>query len=253
MSAHAARRRLRSIRRATLVSVHRRRYRTIMATTYLITGASRGLGAEFVRQLRGRGHTVLAAVRDPDKAGDAARAGAEVVRLDVDRPDTFDAFARALDAPVDVLVNNAGIAATDASIRSIAPDTMERVFRTNVFGPALLAKALLPLLRRGGRKVVANVSSGLGSLANTPGGFSYAYCASKSALNMLTVLMHRELSADGFTVVSLDPGWNRTDMGGAEAPLDPAHTVKGLVAMLERLGPTDSGKFLGYDEQARPW
>jgi NAD(P)-dependent dehydrogenase (short-subunit alcohol dehydrogenase family) len=66
-----------------------------------------------------------------------------------------------------------------------------------------------------------NVSSGLGSLAATPGGFSYAYCISKAALNMLTVLLHRELSGDGFTVVSLDPGWNRTDMGGRDAPLDP--------------------------------
>src|SRR5262249_48598940 len=150
-----------------------------MADTYLVTGASRGLGAEFVRQLRRRGHTVLAAVRDPEKAG------ADVVRLDVDRPETFDAFARGLDPPLDALVNNAGIAAEDASLRSLSPALMERVFRTNVAGPALLTKALLPLLRRSRRKLVVNVSSGLGSHASTPGGFSYAYCASKSALNML--------------------------------------------------------------------
>ena len=72
----------------------------------------------------------------------------------------------------------------------------------------------------------ANVSSGLGSLAATPGGFSYAYCASKSALSMLTVLMHREPAGDGVTVVSLDPGWIRADMGGAFAPLDPTDSVR---------------------------
>jgi NAD(P)-dependent dehydrogenase (short-subunit alcohol dehydrogenase family) len=225
-----------------------------MATsTYLVTGASRGLGAEFVRQLRARGHTVLAAVRDPNGAGDVARTGARLVRLDVDQPETFDAFARDLDTPVDVLVNNAGVADRDASIGSLTSGVFERVFRTNVFGPALLTKALLPRLRHGRRKVVVNVSSGLGSLALGMGGFSYAYCASKSALNMLTVLMHKELAADGFTVVSLDPGWNRTDMGGTSAPLDPVDTVRSMVTILERLGPADSGTFLGYDDQPRPW
>jgi NAD(P)-dependent dehydrogenase (short-subunit alcohol dehydrogenase family) len=224
-----------------------------MASTYLITGASRGLGAEFVRQLRERGHTVVAAVRDPEKAHDAAGSGAKVAQLDVDRPETFDGFARRLDAPVDVLVNNAGVAGDDASLQSLASDAMERVFRTNVIGPALLTKALVPLLRRGRRKVVVNISSSLGSLASTSGGFSYAYCASKAALNMLTVLMHKELSGDGFTVVSLDPGWNRTDMGGTAAPLAPSDTVRAMVAILERLGPDDSGRFVGYDGEPRPW
>jgi NAD(P)-dependent dehydrogenase (short-subunit alcohol dehydrogenase family) len=240
-------------RAVVLVTVAPRRYLGPMNATYLVTGASRGLGAEFVRQLREQGHSVVAAVRDPDSARDATRAGATVTRLDVDRPDTFDAFAGGLDAPVDVLVHNAGIAAGGASLGSLTADAMERVFRTNVFGPALLTKALLPRLRQGTRKLVVHVSSGLGSLASTPGGFSYAYCASKSALNMLTVLLHQELSGSGFTVVSLDPGWNRTDMGGAAAPLDPAVTVRSMVAMLERLGPGDSGKFLGWDGLGRQW
>jgi NAD(P)-dependent dehydrogenase (short-subunit alcohol dehydrogenase family) len=224
-----------------------------MDTTYLVTGASRGLGAEFVRQLSGRGHGVFAAVRDPRKAGDPRRIGAKVVSLDVDRPETFEDFAHTLDEPVDVLINNAGIADSDSSIRSLTLEAMERVYRTNVFGLALLTRALLPVLRRGRRKIIANMSSSLGSLASTPGGFSYAYCSSKAALNMLTVLMHRDLSGDGFTVVSLDPGWNRTDMGGGQAPLDPRDTVASMIGLLERLGPADSGKFIGYDGQPRPW
>jgi NAD(P)-dependent dehydrogenase (short-subunit alcohol dehydrogenase family) len=224
-----------------------------MGDRYLVTGASRGLGAEFVQQLLRRGHTVIAAVRDPDSAGSAARAGAKVVRLDVTRPDTFEAFARSLDEPIDLLINNAGVAATDASVRSMTAETFEHVFRTNVFGLALLTKALLPVLGRGKRKSIANVSSSLGSLASTPGGFSYAYCCSKAALNMLTVLMHKELAGDGFTIISLDPGWNRTDMGGEQAPLDPKETVGGMVALLDRLKAADSGKFLGYDGQTRAW
>src|SRR5262245_15323226 len=224
-----------------------------MASTYLVTGASRGLGAEFVKQLCGRDHRVLAAMRDP-KHGDAARrSGATVVQLDVDRPQTFDSFAASLDRPVDVLVHNAGIADADAALASLTPETMERVHRTNVIGPALLTKALLPVLKRGDRRAIVNVSSMLGSLASTPGGFSYAYCISKAALDMLTVLLHRELSGDGFTIVALDPGWNRTDMGGREAPLDPADTVRGMVGVLERLWRADSGKFIGWDGQPRAW
>lgn len=230
-----------------------RAYPAHMGTTYLVTGASRGLGAELVRQLRARGDAVYAAVRDPDAAADAARAGATVVRLDVDRPDGFEAFARGLDGPIDVLVHNAGIAGGDDSIRSVDPAVMERVFRTNVAGPALLTRALLPLLARGRRKTIVDVSSSLGSLAATTGGFSYAYCASKAALNMLTVLMHRELSGDGYTVVSLDPGWNRTDMGGSAAPLDPRETVRSMVALFDRLTPRDSGSFLGWDGSPRAW
>jgi NAD(P)-dependent dehydrogenase (short-subunit alcohol dehydrogenase family) len=224
-----------------------------MSDTYLVTGASRGLGAEFVRQLRQRGHSVVAAVRDPKGAGDAARAGATVLALDVSRPETFERFASMLSQPVDVLINNAGIVEHDPSLSSVTMDGIERVLRTNVVGPALLTKALFPVLRRGRRKVVANMSSMLGSLTLTPGGLSYAYDISKAALNMLTVLLHKEISSEGFTVISLDPGWNRTDMGGAQAPLDPTDTVASMIALLERLGPADSGKFLGYDGQPRPW
>ena len=224
-----------------------------MADTYLVTGASRGLGAEFVRQLRHAGRPVIAAVRDPGSARDAAQTGATVVQLDVTRPDTFDAFARSLTTPVDVLVNNAGVAARDGSLKATTAETMDEVFRTNVFGLTLLTKALLPVLGRGRRKTIVNVSSTLGSLARTPGGFSYAYCSSKAALNMMTVLMHRELSGDGFTVISLDPGWNRTDMGGGEAPLDPKDTVASMITVLERLGQRDSGRFIGYDGESRPW
>ena len=223
-----------------------------MAHTYLVTGASRGLGAEFVRQLRDAGHDVIAAVRDPERARDAAGAGARVVSLDVTQPETFDAFASALATPVDVLVNNAGIAAGDTSLASLSADAFEDVFRTNVFGLALLTRALLPLLRRGGRRTIVNISSSLGSMANTQR-FSYAYCASKAALNMLTVQMHKELAKDGFTVVSLDPGWNRTDMGGSQAALDPRDTVRSMVGLMDRLGRDDSGRFHGYDGDIRPW
>ena len=196
---------------------------------------------------------MIAAVRRPGTADGAAAAGARVVALDVAKPDTFDAFVAEVGQPIDVLVNNAGVAARDGRLSALSLDTFEDVFRTNVFGLALLTRALLPLLGRGSRKTIVNVSSSLGSMALTQGGFSYAYCASKAALNLLTVHLHKELARDGFTVVSIDPGWNRTDMGGGEAPLDPQDTVRGMVGLMERFGPADSGTFVGWDGATRPW
>src|SRR5262249_34424214 len=130
----------------------------VMSSRYLVPRASRGFGAEIVLQLRAPGHDVIAAVRDPGKAGRPAPRAA-VLLLDVDRPDTFEVFAGSLDGPVDVLINNAGIAAGDGSVRSLDPDTMARVYRTNVAGPALLTRALLPALRRGRRRLIVHVSS----------------------------------------------------------------------------------------------
>ena len=224
-----------------------------MGQVYLVTGASRGLGAEFVRQLRERGHEVIAAVRDPAKARDAAAVGARVVTLDVTRPETFEAFAASIGGAVDVLLNNAAVAEGAGSISGVTLESFESVFRPNVFGLALLTRAMLPALRRGTRKAVVNVSSQLGSITNAEVGFSYAYCVSKAAVNMLSRLTHLELQREGFTAIALDPGWNRTDMGGNDAPLDPKDTVRSMVGLMERLGPADSGKYLRYDGAVIPW
>ncbi len=229
-----------------------------MPHTYLVTGASRGIGAEFVTQLRARGHNVIAAVREPKTASDAEKAGARVVSLDVSRPETFERLTQLLggtDGPpaIDVLINNAGIAEKDGSLSALSLGAFERTFKTNVIGPALLTRALLPALLRGTRKIIANVSSQLGSIADAEGGFSYSYSISKAALNMLSRQMHLELSKDGFTAIALDPGWNRTDMGGKQAPLDPKDSVRSMVVLLERLGPRDSGKYLRYDGAEERW
>lgn len=224
-----------------------------MAHTYLVTGASRGLGAEFVRQLRGRGHDVIAAVREPGSAVAAARAGASVVVLDVSRPETFEAFAASMRSPVDVLLNNAGITEHDGTLAKTSVEAFERVFRTNIIGPALLARALVPVMLRGSRRLIVNVSSQLGSIAEVEQGFSYSYCISKAALNMLTRQMHKELAGAGYTCVALDPGWNRTDMGGKDAFYDPKDTVASMVALIERWGPPDSGRFLRWNGAEAPW
>ena len=164
-----------------------------MAHTYLVTGASRGLGAEFVRQLRGAGHDVIAAVRRPGRGGRGGRRGRARCRARRGEARHLRRVRRR-GRPADRRAGQQrGRRRAGRQARVVSLDTFEDVFRTNVFGLALLTRALLPLLGRGARRTIVNVSSSLGSMALTQGGFSYAYCASKAALNLLTVHMHKEL------------------------------------------------------------
>ncbi len=109
------------------------------------------------------------------------------------------------------------------------------MFATNVAGPAVLTKVLLPNLRDGKKKQVVNISSGLGSLSTVPPGFGYAYCASKSALNMVTVRTAQDLAKEGFTIVTFSPGWVRTDMGGKDATLSPEESIGAMLKTIDGL------------------
>lgn len=225
-----------------------------MAHTYIVTGASRGLGLEMARQLRSRGESVIGTVRSTKDEGDLKAIGAEVMRLDVSDPASIESFAAALRGqPIDVLVNNAGIMDKDPSLASCSIDAFQRVFTTNSFAPVLLTKALLPNLRAGGRKFVANISSGLGSIAGATGGFSWAYCSSKAALNMLTVLTAKELKSEGFAVVTFCPGWNRTDMGGPNAPMEAKDGIRSLLSVMDKITAADTGCYIGHDGRTIAW
>ncbi|MGH7130567.1 MAG: SDR family oxidoreductase [Phycisphaerales bacterium] len=225
-----------------------------MPGTYLITGAARGLGIELVRQLAARGDTVIAAVRSRSSPGDLAATKAELIELDVSNAVSIESAASALRGrPIDVLINNAGVTGDDKTIATITFTEFQRVFATNVYGAAVLTRTLLPnLVAAKGRKVV-NISSELGSISTAGPGFSYAYCTSKAALNMLSSLMAKELAQSGVIVVPVSPGWNRTDMGGPAAPLDSKDTMAQLIAVIDRLKPSDSGHFLDYDGKILPW
>ena len=117
----------------------------------------------------------------------------------------------------------------------------------------MILKALLPNLRKGSGKLVLNISSQLGSLEDVLPGLSYAYCMSKSAMNMFTRKAHQDLSGEGFIVVSYCPGWNKTDMGGPDAPLESQDSIRQLLAAAARLGKADSGRFFNYDGSPRAW
>lgn len=226
----------------------------------VVTGANRGIGLEFVRQFAQAGRAVIAGCRSPDTAtdlADIARRAPDAVRvlpLDVTDEASVAAFAEAIDgAPVDLLINNAGIMGPAAQdLESVDTDGWLDAFRANTIGPLLVTRALLPALTAESAGVVAVVTSRVGSITEAAGG-RYAYRTSKAAANMVVKDMAADLAGRGLTVVAMHPGWVRTDMGGAQAPLTAADSVGQLREVVAGLGPGDSGRFLNFDGSEIPW
>ncbi|PTL82305.1 SDR family oxidoreductase [Vitiosangium sp. GDMCC 1.1324] len=228
---------------------------------YAITGASRGLGLEFVRQLLNRGDSIDAGVRSPAEAqqlqGLVREAGGRlrVHGLNVSDPKSVDAFAAAVEQgePLDVLINNAGVYGKDGTLTGLDYASMADTFAVNTLGPLRLTAALLPALRRGSARRIIHISSQMGSIGENGMGGSYGYRISKAAMNMAMRNMHLELRAEGFVTISLHPGWVQTDMGGPQAPLRPEESVRGMINVIDRLKAEDGGRFFSHEGQELPW
>ena len=227
-----------------------------MSDTLLVTGANRGIGLEMTRTLLDRGHRVVAACRRPDDAdGLAALAGErlEVVALDVGDDASIAALAATLDGrTVDALINNAGRMKREPGVDGIDRADWLRTFAVNAMAPLRVATALKPNLLRAARPRVLTVSSQMGSLERAATG-DIAYRSSKAAVNMAMRCLADEWSADGISVCTVHPGWVRSDMGGAGADLSTAESAADLVALVERLVPADTGRFLNHDGVPIPW
>jgi NAD(P)-dependent dehydrogenase (short-subunit alcohol dehydrogenase family) len=229
----------------------------------LVTGANRGLGLEFVRQLLARGDRVVATCRHPGKATALNALAGEhpgrlhVLPLDVADPRAIAELQRELllladdGERLDLLVNGAGVLHSGERFGSVSAVNLDDSFRTNAMGPFLLTQALATRLADGAR--VANITSQLGSIANTTRFGTPSYDISKAAQNMATALLAAALRERGIVVVALHPGWVQTDMGGAGATVTPADSVAGLLRVIDGLKQTDSGRFLDWRAQSLPW
>ncbi len=240
-------------------------------TRWLITGTSRGIGLEHVRQALAAGDSVVAACRQPAQSQDLlALRGAHPDRLRLEALDVADAASvialgeRLAGVPVDILLNNAGIygppgapgwpaGAQAQSLQGMDYEHWERLFRTNVMGPFRVTAALLPNLMAGTRRLVAMMSSDLGSIEKNTQGTSHAYRSSKAALNMLARGLAVDLAAQGVGVVALAPGWTRTELGGTGGDWSTTDSVAAQRAVLAGLGAADSGSFIDLTGQRVPW
>jgi NAD(P)-dependent dehydrogenase (short-subunit alcohol dehydrogenase family) len=228
----------------------------------LVTGANRGLGFETARQLLAKGLVVVLAGRDAAAIERARRTlrdedqrRAITVQMDVTSVETITAAQRALIeqvGSVDILVNNAAVLLGESDgVLSIPADDYRRTFETNLFGLIEVCRAFVPgmALARYGR--VVNVSSGAGQLT-TMSSYAPAYSMSKAALNAFTRILADTYRSSGVLVNAVDPGWVRTDMGGASAPRSPQEGADTIVwlATLPDDGPT--GGFF-RDRRAIEW
>ena len=216
--------------------------------TVLVTGASKGIGLEVVRQLAARGARVFLTARN-QAAGMKAAAeirGAEFVALDASDPSSIAAAARAIAAKtdrLDVLVNNAAVLLDDGgSVLTLDGDVALRTFATNTVGPLRVTQAFHALLEKSEAPRVINVSSGAGQLAEGLQDWAPAYSMSKSALNALT--QHFAAALPRFAVNSVSPGWVRTDMGGDSAPLSVEEGADTIVWLALDAPQSLTGQFL---------
>ncbi len=229
----------------------------------LVTGANKGLGLEIARQLGQRGLTVVLGARQAKAEAPAAELrsqgiNAHAVTLDVTSAADIAAVADFLEKQfgrLDVLINNAGVQLDQGF--DVSSDTLRQTYEANVIGPYAITQAVLPLLRQAPAGRIVNQSSILGSLtAISQGqGGSWAtpgYTSSKAALNMLTVVLAQYLADTTIKVNAAHPGWVKTDLGGANAPLDVAEGAQTAVrlALLPADGPT-GGYFHGAEHL--PW
>ena len=225
----------------------------------LITGANRGLGLELAKQYYAAGWQVIACSRHPAavQAGLAqvSTTGGKLILqpLEVTAADSIATLSAAIsDYSIDILCNNAGIYSDkNLPFGTVQADMWLEVFKINTIAPLMLAQALLAHVERSQRKLIVNMSSRMGSIADNDSGGGYAYRSSKAALNAITKSMALDLK--GITVVAVHPGWVQTDMGGRHALLTPEHSIQGIKTLLEHLSLNDSGGFFAYDGTPLPW
>ncbi|PNY20396.1 Uncharacterized protein TCAP_07428, partial [Tolypocladium capitatum] len=235
--------------------------------TIVVTGASRGLGLEWVRQLSDDGQNlVVAVVRNPENAKRSdtlLRHNVTVVKGDMSDLDSFSSLAAEISkvggGKVDILINNAGVMiGTGAEPQTgISKSTLEEwgdQFNINVISLVFFTIALLPFLENGRYKKVVNVASMLGdvsyALARPELQFS-SYAVTKAAVTMANAKFHVEFKDKGFTFLALNPGWVNTDLAGkgkgVNAPLQPEDSIRQCLNFVYRSGPQDSGKFFSLD------
>jgi NAD(P)-dependent dehydrogenase (short-subunit alcohol dehydrogenase family) len=237
-----------------------------------ITGGNRGLGFQTALDLKDAGVKVVIGSRDlaqGEKAVEKLRAAgvdADVLQFDITKPADFKAaydYFNSKYGRLDILVNNAGIAGgtfpgtgPEHSASEVPSDLLHRVFETNFFAQVALTDALLPLLKKSPAGRIVNLSSILGSLTlhadpKSPiyNAKSFAYDASKTALNAFTVHLAWELRDTNIKVNSAHPGWVKTDMGGDQAPMELSEGGKTSAALATLPNDGPSG---GYFHQGQP-
>ncbi|MGD2054599.1 MAG: SDR family oxidoreductase [Gammaproteobacteria bacterium] len=227
----------------------------------LITGASRGIGLEMVKYGIEQNWRIFACCRHPQQA-DSLLAVAKLANgrvtvhvADMDELATVQALAYELrNEAIDILINNAGVYGSDRNkFGNVDVHSWINTFKVNSIAPLKVAEALIEQVRMGDKKIIASMSSKMGSMADNGYGNSYIYRSSKAALNAVVKSMSIDLKDEGIKCVALHPGWVKTDMGGPNAEITTRECVTSLFNIILSLQPEDSGRFIDIDGADIPW
>ena len=230
--------------------------------TTLITGANRGIGLEFSRQLAEDGWCVLACSRDLEKSDALNKLAAEyperitLYALDVTDHRQIEKLSQILaNKPIDLLINNAGVFPdiNDRSFGQTDYDSWAHAFLVNTMAPLKMAEEFIAQITQSSRKTIVTITSKMGSVADNGRGGSYIYRSSKSAVNMVIKSIAIDLESNDIISVLLHPGWVRSDMGGPSGLISVEQSVSGMLSVIREVTSADSGKFIAYDGQIIPW
>ncbi|MEP0913973.1 SDR family oxidoreductase [Leptolyngbya sp. GB1-A1] len=219
--------------------------------TYLITGASRGIGYEYCRQLQARGEAVIAVCRTASQ--ELQQLGVQVEDgIDITSNDSITNLRNRLgDTAIDVLVNNAGILKR-VTLEDLDFDSIREQFEVNALGALRVTHTLLPNLRTGSKIVL--MTSRMGSIGDNTSGSAYGYRMSKVALSMAGKSLAHDLKPRGITVAILHPGLVQTRMTNfTKGGITPEESVQGLLARIDELTLENTGTFWHANGAVLPW
>jgi NAD(P)-dependent dehydrogenase (short-subunit alcohol dehydrogenase family) len=184
-----------------------------------------------------------------------AKAGKlQIIELDVTEETTIKEAAKQIQEPIDILINNAGIAGPpDQRSGKVDYAAWREVLDVNTMGPLRVTEAFIRQLARSERKLVLTITSGMGSIGDNSSGSSIPYRSSKAAVNMVMRTVAIDLANKGIASVLINPGWVKTDMGGPNAPLATKESVGAIRRLISTFGPALSGRFFNHDGREYPW
>jgi NAD(P)-dependent dehydrogenase (short-subunit alcohol dehydrogenase family) len=225
-------------------------------TTILITGTNRGIGLDLAKQALAMGWTVYGSARDvvtDPEAHICDHPKFHDLRFDVTDHAAVREAAVKVSAPIDILINNAGIIGPERqSTLDMDFDGFARTLAINTLAPLAVSQAFLPHLRRSAKPRILTISSWMGSLSHAKSD-RIAYRASKAAVNKMMQGLATDLEPMGMAVAVVHPGWVRTDMGGAGADIAPAESAAGILKLAKGLTLEGTGQFYNWDGASLDW
>ena len=229
-------------------------------TNVLITGANRGLGLGFVKSFLAKNVNVICTTRNIPGSKELLECkkkypkNLQILELDLLGENSENSLSDLLsDKPIDIFINNAGVGNSNQRFGVVSSKPWVEVLKVNLIAPLTVTQSIIENIKKGLDKKIYFLSSQLGSIEDNTSGGMYIYRSSKTALNQVVKSLSVDLKPMGITVISLHPGWVKTDMGGPNAPVSIDESIKGMMKVIDATDIRNTGTFLNFDGQGLPW